>query len=79
MLLDIFKYARKPMKTAKKKVSDITVEELKTIIHEVVSSDLETWRETFELLADKKLMARIKRADTDWVSGKKRLTPHGTI
>lgn len=60
------------MKTAKKKVSDITVEELKSIIHEVVSSDLETWRETLELLANKKLMAQIKRADTDWVSGKKK-------
>lgn len=60
------------MKTAKKKVSDITVEELKTIIHEVVSNDLETWRETFELLANKKLMTRIKRADADWVSGKKK-------
>lgn len=58
------------MKTAKKKVSDITVDELKTIIHEVVSSDLETWRETFEFMADKKLMTRIKRADTDWMSGK---------
>lgn len=60
------------MKTMKKKVSDITVDELKTIIHEVVSNDLETWRETFELMADKKLMARIKRADIDWVSGKKK-------
>lgn len=60
------------MKTAKKKVSDISVEELKAIIHEVVSNDLETWRETFELMADKKLMARIKRADTDWMSGKKK-------
>lgn len=36
------------MKTAKKKVSDITVDELKTIIHAVISEDLEALRKTIE-------------------------------
>lgn len=59
------------MRAAKKKVSDITVDELKTIIHDVVTEDLESWRETLEVMADKKLMAQIKQADSDWISGKK--------
>ena len=59
------------MKTAKKKVSDITVDELKTIIHDVISEDLEALRETIEIMSDKKLMRQIKQADTDWLSGKK--------
>lgn len=59
------------MKTATKKVSDITVDELKTIIHDVIAEDLETWRETFEIMADKKLMAQIKQADVDWKIQKK--------
>ena len=59
------------MKTATKKISDITVDELKTIIHEVIAEDLEAWRETFEIMADKKLMAKIKQADVDWKTGKK--------
>jgi hypothetical protein len=59
------------LRTATKKVSDITVDELKTIIHEVIAEDLEAWRETFEIMADKKLMAQIKQADTDWKTGKK--------
>jgi len=59
------------LRTATKKVSDITVDELKTIIHEVIAEDLESWRETFEIMADKKLMAQIKQADADWKVGKK--------
>ena len=35
------------MKTVTKKVSDLTVDELKTIIHDVIAEDLERWKETF--------------------------------
>lgn len=59
------------MRTATKKVSDITVNELKTIIHEVIAEDLEAWKETLEIMADKNLMAQIKQADADWKTGKK--------
>lgn len=51
------------LKKAAKKILDITVDELKTIIHEVIAEDLESWRETFEIMADKRLMAQIKKAD----------------
>jgi len=56
------------MKTSAKKVSDMTVDELKSVIHEVITEDMEAWRETFEIMADKKLMRQIRRADSDWAS-----------
>ena len=59
------------MKASTKKVSDMTVEELKSVIHEVITEDMEAWRETFEIMADKKLMKQIKKADLDWASGAK--------
>jgi len=59
------------MRSAKKKGSDITVDELKEIIHDVISEDLESWRETFEIIANKQLMREIRQADDDWHSGKK--------
>lgn len=55
------------MKVSEKKVSDITVEELKSIIHDVIIEDFETFRETIEIMANKKLMKQIKQADKDWV------------
>ena len=68
----INKYERRlNLRTATKKVSDITVDELKTIIHEVIAEDLEAWRETFEIMSDKKLMVQVKQADTDWKTGEK--------
>ncbi|OHB93221.1 MAG: hypothetical protein A2Z57_00690 [Planctomycetes bacterium RIFCSPHIGHO2_12_39_6] len=59
------------LKTVTKKVSDITVDELKTIIHEVIAEDLEAWRESLEIMADKKLMSQIRQADVDWKTVKK--------
>jgi hypothetical protein len=47
------------MKASVKKVSDVTVDELKSVIHEVVTEDMEAWGETFEIIADKKLMKQI--------------------
>ncbi len=59
------------MRSAKKKVSDINVDELKEILHDVITEDLESWRETFEIMANKRLMREIRQADDDWQSGKK--------
>jgi hypothetical protein len=59
------------MKTSTKKVSNMTVDELKSVIHEVITEDMETWRETFEIMADRKVMRQIKQADLDWSSGAK--------
>ena len=56
------------MRASVKKVSDMSVDELKSVIHQVLTEDMEAWRETFEILADKKLMRQIRQADSDWVS-----------
>jgi hypothetical protein len=59
------------MKMSTKKVSDLTVDELKSVIHEVITKDMDAWRETFEIMSDKKLMKQIRQADMDWASGDK--------
>lgn len=59
------------MQTPTKKVSDLTIEELKSVIREVITEDLEIWRETFAILSDKNLMKQINEADEDWVKDNK--------
>lgn len=59
------------MKTSARKVSDMTVDELKPVIREVITEDMDAWREKFEIMADKKLMRQIKQADLEWASGAK--------
>ena len=54
------------LKLKNKTLRDLTVEEFKSLIHEVISEDLELWRETLEIMADKKLMKRLEKADRDW-------------
>jgi hypothetical protein len=56
------------MKTPARKVLDMTVDELKSVIHEVITEDMDAWRETFEIMADRKLMRQIKQAELDWAS-----------
>jgi len=57
------------METAKRKVSDLTVDELKSVIHEVIAEDMEAWRETLAIMTDRKLMRQIREADADWKAG----------
>jgi hypothetical protein len=59
------------MKPSAKKVTDLTVDELKSVIHEVITEDMESWRETFEILSDKKLMRQIRQADSARARGDK--------
>jgi hypothetical protein len=59
------------MKSSMKKVTELTVDELKSVIHEVITEDMESWRETFEILSDKKLMRQIRQADPDGARGDK--------
>lgn len=59
------------MKALKRKVTDMTVDELKGVIHEVIAEDMEAWRETFEIMADSKLMGQIRQADREWAASKK--------
>ncbi len=56
---------------AVRKVADLTIDEFKSLIHETIAEDIETWKETFEIMADKRLMMKIKKADADWQAGKK--------
>ena len=59
------------MKAEKRKITDMTVDELKDVIHEAIAEDMEVWRETFEIMADGKLMGQIRQADLDRSAGKK--------
>lgn len=59
------------MRAVKRKVTDMMVDELKGIIHEAISEDMEVWRETFEIMSDSKLMGQIRQADLDRAAGKK--------
>jgi hypothetical protein len=59
------------MKAVKRKVTDMTVDELKNVIHEAISEDMEVRRETFEIMADSTLMGQIRQADKDKAAGKK--------
>jgi hypothetical protein len=59
------------MKAEKRKITDMTVDELKNVIHEAITEDMEVWRETFEIMADSKLMVQIRQADLDRAAGKK--------
>ena len=59
------------MQTPTKKVSDLTIEELKSVIREVITEELEIWRETFAILSDKNLMKQINEADEDWIKDNK--------
>jgi hypothetical protein len=49
----------------------MTVDELKGVIHEAISEDMEIGRETFEIMADNKLIRQIRQADLDKAAGKK--------
>ena len=66
-----FTCGREVMRAVKRKITDMTVDELKGIIHEAISEDMEIWRETFEIMADNKLMGQIRQADLDRAAGKK--------
>jgi hypothetical protein len=59
------------MKAEKRKITDMTVDELKNVIHEAITEDMEVWRETFEIMADSNLMGQIRQADLDRAAGKK--------
>lgn len=48
------------------------MEELKSVIHEVIAEDKEAYREPLEIMADCKLMKQIRDADADWNTGRKK-------
>jgi hypothetical protein len=48
--------------TKEKTVKDLTVSELKQLIHESIAEDIESWRATFEIASNKTLMGQIRGA-----------------
>ncbi|HOW57275.1 MAG TPA: hypothetical protein PKZ12_04690 [Smithellaceae bacterium] len=59
------------MRAIKRKITDMTVDELKDVIHGAIAEDMEAWRETFEIMADSKLMGQLRKADLDRAAGRK--------
>ena len=47
----------------KKKIRDLTIPEFKRLIQESIAEDIEAWKETFEIMADKSLMRQIENAE----------------
>lgn len=47
----------------KKTVKDLTVDEFKQLIREVISEDIQMWYETFEIMANKDIMKQITEAE----------------
>ena len=55
----------------KKKIKDLTVEEFKHLIQESIAEDIEAWKDTFEIMADKTLMRQIMSAEKARIEGRK--------
>ena len=53
-----------------KKIKDLTVEEFKHLLQESIAEDVEAWKETFEIMADKTLMRQINNAERARAKGK---------
>ena len=46
-----------------KKVKDLTITEFKHLVEKSIAEDIEAWKDTFEIMADKNLMKQIKNAE----------------
>lgn len=55
----------------KKKIRDLTIGEFKRLIQESIAEDIEAWKETFEIMADKSLMRQIENAEKARKDGRK--------
>ncbi|KJR43554.1 hypothetical protein MCHI_000549 [Candidatus Magnetoovum chiemensis] len=62
------------METIKRTLSEITVEEFKIIIrdvvHECIVDELESISETIDILQNEALLKQINQADNDWINDK---------
>lgn len=47
----------------KKTIKDLTVDEFKQLIRDIISEDIQIWYETFEIMANKELMKQIIEAE----------------
>ena len=46
-----------------RRVKDLSIDEFTLLMKKVISEDISEWQETFEIMADKKLMNQIIRAE----------------
>jgi len=46
-----------------KRVKDLSIDEFTLLIKKVISENISEWQETFEIMADKKLMNQIIKAE----------------
>lgn len=54
-----------------KTIKDLTIEEFRHLMQEVIAEDIEAWQETFEIMADKTLMRHIRNAEKARIEAKK--------
>ena len=52
-----------PTTLKEKTIKDLTIREFKRLIQETIAEDIEAWKETFEIMADKNLMRQIGNAE----------------
>jgi len=60
-----------PSVAKERKIKDLTVKEFKNLIQETIAEDIEAWKETFEIMADKNLMRQISNAEKARIEGRK--------
>jgi len=53
----------------KKTIKDLTIEEFKILIQEIIAEDIESWKDTFQILANKFLMKQIINAEKARLEG----------
>jgi len=53
----------------KKTIKDLTIEEFKILIQETIAEDIESWKDTFQILANKFLMKQIINAEKARLEG----------
>ena len=54
-----------------KKVKDLTVREFRQLMQKSIAEDIEAWRDTFEIMADPKLMTQIRNAEKARLGGER--------
>lgn len=59
-----------PTGVKERKIKDLTITEFKHLIQESIAEDIEAWRETFEVMADKALMQQLEGAEKARTKGK---------
>ena len=60
-----------PRTTLKKKtVKDLSIDEFKHLMQEIIADDIKAWQETFEIMSNKTLMNQITEAEKSRIEGK---------